>query len=110
MLSTVGRRCAVAVIAISMLLVGTAGSPHRTQAVAADPAVVANWNATAIATIVGDAGLANVGAFLYLGFTHAAIYNAVNGITREYELYRWHNNGPRSASPDAAAATGAHRI
>jgi hypothetical protein len=110
MIESVGRRGKVAVVVIAALLVSVAGSPQRTQAAAADPAVVAQWNATAVATIVGDAGLANPSAFLYYAFTHAAIYNAVNGITREYELYRWGNLGPRSASPQAAAAAAGHRL
>jgi hypothetical protein len=77
---------------------------------AADPAVVADWNATAVATIVTDAGKASAEAFIWYAFTHAAIYNAVVGITRRYELYKWERRGPRGASPQAAAAAAAHRL
>lgn len=75
-----------------------------------DPAVITDWNATAVATIVVDAGKATAEAFIWYGFTQAAVYNAVVGITREYELYEWNHRGPRSASPEAAAAVAAHRL
>jgi hypothetical protein len=75
-----------------------------------DPAVITAWNETAVATIVVDAGKANAEAFLWFGFVQAAVYNAVVGITRDYELYKWNRRGPRSASPEAAAATAAHDV
>ena len=56
------------------------------------------------------AGKANAEAFLWFGFVHAAVYNAVNGITREYELYKWNAKGPKGASPQAAAAAAAHGV
>jgi hypothetical protein len=77
---------------------------------AADPAVIADWNATAVATIVTDAGKASIEAFIWYGFTQAAVYNAVVGITRRYELYQWDRRGPSRASPQAAAAAAAHRL
>lgn len=63
-----------------------------------------------MATIVTDAGKANIEAFLGYGFEQAAVHNAVVGITRRYELYRWDVWGPRHASPEAAAAAAAHRV
>jgi hypothetical protein len=75
-----------------------------------DPAVITDWNATAVATIVIDAGKANAEAFMWYGFEQAAVYNAVVGITRRYELYDWNVRGPRAASPEAAAAAAAHRL
>ena len=51
-----------------------------------DPTVIRDWNATMVATVVVDAGKANVEAFLWFGFVQAAVYNAVVGITREFEL------------------------
>ncbi len=113
---------------IAMLLVGAillaAGSTTATGAApggaghkppaAADPAVIPAWNQIAVATITGPApngaGKANAEAFLWYGFVHAAVYNAVNGITREYELYEWNARGPKGASPQAAAAAAAHRV
>jgi hypothetical protein len=75
-----------------------------------DPSVVSAWNATAVSTVVTDAGQANAEAFLWFAFVHLAMYNAVVGITRDYALYNWDERGPRSASPEAAAAAAAHRL
>ena len=38
------------------------------------------------------------------------MYNAVVGITGEYELYRWNALAPKGASPEAAAAAAADRV
>ena len=81
---------------------------------AADPAVIRAWDAIAVSTIAGPApngaGKANVEAFLWFPFVQAAVYNAVNGITGEYELYEWNVKGPKGASPQAAAAVAAHGV
>ena len=80
---------------------------------AADPAVVAAWNEIAVSTITSappDGVGANAENFINFAFVQAAVYNAVNGITREYELYGWHHYGPPAASPQAAAAAAAHRV
>lgn len=81
---------------------------------AADPSVITAWNAIAVSTITGaapnGAGKANAEAFIWFPFVHAAMYNAVQGITGEYELYRWNTRAPKGASPQAAAAVAAHRI
>jgi hypothetical protein len=77
---------------------------------AADPRVVADWNATAVATIVTDAAKGPAEAYVYFGFTQLAIYNAVEGITGDYRLYRWKADAPAGASPEAAAAAAAHRL
>jgi len=81
---------------------------------AANPAVITTWNAMAVTTIAGPAptgvGKANAEAFLYYAFVHAAVYNAVVGITGEYELYDWNARAPKGASPEAAAAAAAHRV
>jgi len=71
----------------------------------ADPAVITNWNRVASQTIPG-----NPAAFLNYALVHLAMYNAVVGITREYELYEWNVKGPPKASPEAAAAVAAHRV
>jgi hypothetical protein len=87
--------------------VGAAGSPPRG---AADPQVISDWNAVAFDTIIVDAGKQNAEAFMWFAFEQAAVYNAVVGITREYELYNWNSRGPRGASPQAAAAVAAHDV
>jgi hypothetical protein len=38
------------------------------------------------------------------------MYNAVVGITGEYEQYQWSSPAPHNASPEAAAAAAAHRV
>jgi hypothetical protein len=80
----------------------------------ADAAVIATWNEIAVNTITkpvaqGGRG-ANAESFLWYAFVHAAMYNAVVGITHEYELYKWHVRGPAIASPQAAAAVAAHDV
>jgi hypothetical protein len=81
---------------------------------AANPAVITAWNAIAVGTISGaapnGAGLANAAAFLPYAYVHTAVYNAVVGITGEYELYHWELRAPKGASPEAAAATAAHGV
>jgi hypothetical protein len=105
-----GRIVALTVISIvaSTILVALPGSPAA--AVSADPGVIGDWNEVAVATIVTDAGKASVEAFMWFAYEQAAVYNAVVGITRRYELYRWNSLGPRWASPEAAAVTAAHDI
>jgi hypothetical protein len=64
-------------------------SHHEQQLGGIRTSVITDWNATAVATIVTDAGKANAEAFLWYAFEQAAVYKAVVGITRCYELYRW---------------------
>lgn len=72
---------------------------------AAGPGVISTWNAVAASTIPG-----NPAAFLNYAFVHLAMYNAVVGITGEYEQYQWNAPAPHNASPEAAAAAAAHRV
>ena len=105
-----GRAAAlVAVALLSTSLAGVEASAAPAQA-AADPKVISDWNAVAFDTIVVDAGKANAEAFMWFAFEQAAVYNAVVGITRQYELYNWNARGPRGASPQAAAAVAAHDV
>ena len=98
---------AVALLSMSLGSVEASAAPHQA---AADPKVISDWNAIAFDTIVVDAGKANAEAFLWFAFEQAAVYNAVVGITRRYELYNWNARGPRGASPQAAAAVAAHDV
>lgn len=77
---------------------------------AADPAVIRDWNEIAVTTIAVEAAKPPAEAQMWFGFTQAAVYNAVVGITGRYEPYRWQVEGPREASPEAAAATAAYRL
>ena len=95
----VGSILVATLIATSLSGVSGAAPSHDV-----DPQVIRDWNATMVATIVVDAGKANAEAFMWFGFVQAAVYNAVEGITGDYELYRWDKDGPQDASPEAAAA------
>ena len=82
---------------------------------AADPAVITEWNQIGLATIAADSAAVPprkqaIEVYLYLGFMHAAMYNAVVGIEGGYEPYRFHAKAPRHASSQAAAVAAAHRI
>src|SRR5262245_52887238 len=83
---------------------------------AASPGAITAWNEIAVNTIAGPApnGAAKgaAEANMWLGFVHAAVYNAVNGITGKYDLYKWPTGAqaPKGASPQAAAAAAAHRV
>jgi hypothetical protein len=98
---------AVALLSTSVGSIEASGSPPQA---AADPKVVSDWNAVAFDTIIVDAGKMNAEAFMWFAFEQAAVYNAVVGITRRYELYNWDVRGPRAASPQAAAAVAAHDV
>jgi hypothetical protein len=96
---------------------GTFGSRTPSESVrgvaaqgSTDADVINDWNATAVAVIVTDAATAPPEAFQYLGFVHSAIYNAVNGITRRYALYKSNATPGPMASPQVAAAAAAHRV
>lgn len=95
------------ILATSLIGVAAAGTTHRRGD---DPGVIPFWNGVAVNVIVVDAGKANAEAFLWYAFTHAAIYNAVVGITDRYEPYKWGAEGPEDASPEAAAASAAYRL
>jgi hypothetical protein len=104
--------CATLITIVAVLYAQPAAGARPPAA--ADPAVIPAWNAIAVSTIAGPApngaGKANVEAFLWFAFVQAAVYNAVNGITGEYELYEWNAKAPKGASPQAAAAAAAHGV
>ncbi len=105
-----GRAAAMAAVALLSMGLGSAEASASPRQAAADPKVVSDWNAIAFDTIVVDAGKANAEAFMWFAFEQAAVYNAVVGITRQFELYEWNARGPRGASPQAAAAVAAHDV
>ena len=98
----------VPILLMCLLLAGTTSVAAKPQVPSANPAVITNWNAITVSTVSGRA--ASPTHFLYFAFTHLAMYNAVVGITGEYELYRWDKHAPTDASPEAAAAAAAHRV
>jgi hypothetical protein len=108
-----GRR-ALSILAVGAALIAVLPAAAAKPPGAADPAVINAWNTIAVSTIAGPAptgaGKANVEAFTWFGFVQAAVYNAVNGITGEYELYEWNAKAAKGASPQAAAAAAAHGV
>jgi len=90
---------------------GPSSFGNELRSVAAQPAADANvvndWNATMVA-VIADAGKANAEGFQWFGIVAAAVYNAVNGVTGRYELYKSKGRAAPTASPQAAAVAAAH--
>ncbi|WP_250031177.1 vanadium-dependent haloperoxidase [Paractinoplanes maris] len=108
-MSTVRRRLGVAATAVALVPV-YAGTAQAASVRAETASVIADWNAVAVTTLSGDATKVVPESFLYLGFVHAAIYDAVVGLHPRYEPYRRHGQAPRGASATAAAAAAGHKI
>jgi hypothetical protein len=104
----VGRGVLGSILVVALISTSLSGVGGAAPSKDVDPQVIRDWNETMVATIVVDAGKANAEAFMWFGFIQAAVYNAVVGITRDYELYKWDKRGPKTASPEAAAAAAAH--
>ena len=107
------RRRTVSVLTALTLVLGTmaATAPSAAGTDGPDDAeIITMWNAVTADTVIVDAGKANPEAFYWFAMEQAAVYNAVVGITRRYELYKWDVRGPRNASPGAAAAAAAHTL
>jgi hypothetical protein len=77
---------------------------------AQDPAVISDWNALAATTFGADPTKVPQETPLYMGFVQAAVYDAVVGIDRRYEPYRFDAPAPRGASTQAAAVAAAHKV
>jgi hypothetical protein len=96
------------------ILLATAGSATAATATPTtadqDPTVVSDWNTVAADTLIADTTKPGPEPFLYMGFVHAAVYDAVVGVHRRYEPYRFRAHAPRGASARAAAVAAAHRI
>jgi hypothetical protein len=107
-------RHAILALLLSASLIAPTPAAAAQPPAASDPTVITTWNAIAVSTIAGPppngAGKGNAEGLLWFSFVQAAVYNAVVGITGEYELYKWNARSPKGASPQAAAAVAAHRI
>ena len=75
-----------------------------------DASPVAEWNALAVNTFLGDTTKSPVEAGLYVAFVQAAVYDAVVGIQGKFEPYAFTAKPARPASAQAAAIAAAHRI
>src|SRR5437899_7704897 len=71
--------------------------------------VVTEWNSAALDAIRADR-TPPPKASRALAILHAAIYDAVNGITRTHEPYLFTGMVPASASLEAAASAAAHDV
>jgi hypothetical protein len=102
----------MAALLAGLLLASTVSgvSSARSRAAAADPSVVTYWNAVAVGVIATDAKKGAAEAIYWLAIAQAAVYNAVNGITGRYDLYKWNAHAPHGASPQAAAAAAAYDV
>jgi len=99
-----------AAILFGALTAGTATAATPATVAAGDPAVITDWNAIAVNTLVGDPTKTPVDAILYMAFMHAAVYNAVVGVEGRYQPYRFHAHAPRGSSAQAAAVAAAHQV
>jgi hypothetical protein len=107
------RRVAIAAVVAAALLATTVASFADASAAGGsrNARVITEWNAIGVSTAIGTATVGGTArAFNYFAYEQAAVYNAVVGITRKYQLYQWSRLGPRNASPAAAAVAAAHRI
>jgi len=98
----------IAVLATLILAAPTtlATSSLAVPSIAADPAVIARWDGIAMRTVIGLGPPAQ----FYLAFVSAAMYNAVVTIEGRFEPYTEQPRAHANASPEAAAATAAHRV
>src|SRR5262245_26092018 len=106
-----GRSSLVLLVVAGALIAASPAAGAKPPA--ADPAVINTWNAIAVSTITAappEGVGANAEDFSNFAYVQAAVYNAVVGITGEYELYHWQAKAPKRASPEAAAAAAAHGV
>lgn len=90
--------------------VAAAAPGQAASAVAADSAVVTEWNTIADRTIFTENLVAVPRSGLYFGFMHIAMYDAVVAIEGGYEPYAYTATAPATASAEVAAATAAYRV
>lgn len=105
------RRSRLPAVILAVLL-AVVGSP--TPAAAAsndlDASVIVDWNRLAVAALQAEPDIPGPSAFIYLGFIHAAIYDAVVGVAGRYTPYRFTERAPAGASARAAAVAAAHQV
>ncbi len=104
---------AAALLLTSLVVVAPAtatGRDRDTTHTSGNPAVISEWNKIAEDTLLGNTATSVLEDFLYMGFMHAAVYNAVVGIEGRYEPYRFRAHAPHSASSQAAAVAAAHKV
>lgn len=95
-----GRRWAVSAVVAGVLIGAAAHAP-------AD--VVTDWNRVLLDAIRVDRS-SPPKATRAMAMTHVAVYDAVVNLEGGFEPYHVTSGGPAGASPEAAAAAGAHRV
>jgi hypothetical protein len=81
---------------------------HTEQAVSSEPDQVLAWNVTALKVWVGPQN--PFFAFRWLPLLHGSIFDAVNGVTGDYEPFIVDESAPDGATANAAAAGAGHYI
>jgi hypothetical protein len=99
-----------AALLLTSLAVGAPSTATAKDTSQAAAAVISEWNEIAQKTLLADTAKAIPEDFLYMGFVHAAVYNAVIGIEGGYQPYRFRTTAPQGASSQAAAVAAAHKI
>jgi hypothetical protein len=100
--------CAVAIVLAAGGSAAAAGA--ASTAADGDPSVISDWNSIAVQTYAADTTKPGPEPFLYLGFVHAAMYDAVMGVHRRYEPYHFTERAPHGTSAQAAAVAAAHKV
>lgn len=101
---------AVAGCLVATALVGAPGADAEAPACGGDATALVTWNAVTSDALSIDAALGPPVMGVGLAYVEAAVYNAVQGLTGAYELYRWNKPGPDGASVDAAIAAAARGV
>src|SRR5215510_4345372 len=87
----------------------TVSSSELSLQAAQDSDVVTEWNQQAITLALLPASALTSGPQArVMAIVHAAVHDAVNGITGKYETYLSPGPAPNNASPEAAAISAAH--
>jgi vanadium-dependent haloperoxidase-like protein len=95
-------------LAAALLLVAPAGAVRSSTALLPPGNTVAQWNKIAEDTVIASGAFQNEG-LLYMGYTSAAVYDAVVSIRGGYKPYRARIAAPQGASAEAAVIEAAYR-
>jgi hypothetical protein len=100
--------CSALVVALGMAPGDGIGIPLLASLPTAAPGdVVTEWNAVMLTTTTGQNPFSQA---RFAAITHAAIFEAVNAITGQYQPYLGTIQAPPGASPEAAAVAAAHAV
>jgi len=83
-------------------------APHADQLLSTGVDQVTEWNQIAHANMATASGFAP--QTRTLAIMHAAVFDAVNDIERDYEVYAVDLTAPAGSSPEAAAVAAAHKV